>query len=146
MSSTFRSVLDTFFSESGFNLETLGVCIEVTDAAGLKYDYWLHAKYEAICADEKALKEVSSTKGASGFKCCQKCANCYNGDPAAVGAMVHYRDPDMGKFLNATPEMYKCMADRLSELASSGCSKAEFNATEQAFGLRYNCHGVIRKV
>ena len=116
----------------------------MTDAAGRKYDYYLHAKYEAICADEKALKEVASTKGASGLKCCQKCTNCYNGDPAAVGDMVHYRDPDMRKFRNATPEIYNRMADRLSELAEVGCGKGEFVATEQAFGLRYNCHGVQR--
>ena len=117
--------------------------LEVIDAAGGRTEYCLHAKYAATCADEKALKEIASTNGAGGFKCCQQCTNCYNGDPATSSDIVHYRDPDMKKFRRATPEMFNCMADRLSDLAATGCSKGEFAAMEQMFGLKYNPRGVL---
>ena len=132
-----------FVPVTEFNLEKIGVTFEVIDAAGGRTEYCLHAKYEATCADEKALKEIASTKGAGGFKCCQQCTNCYNGDPAASGDIVHYRDLDMKKFRRATPEMYHEMADRLTDLVATGCSKVEFAAYEQMFGLKYNPRGVL---
>ena len=93
MSSVWRCIIDACFSESDFNLEKFGVTFEVIDARGGRTEYCLKAKYEAVCADEKALKEIASTKGAGGFKCCQQCTNCYSGDPAASGDIMHYRDP-----------------------------------------------------
>jgi hypothetical protein len=68
-----RAMMHVFFSTSGFNFETIGVHLCKNNSTTVTYH--VRASYRATICDEKAHKEVSSIKGASGRKCCGRCVN-----------------------------------------------------------------------
>ena len=131
-----------FFSDSGFNFETTGVRLEMVEQGN---SYQFHGWYRATCADEKAEKEISSGKGASGFKSCLICSNCVNTDRKNTTAnLIHYSDPDFSKFRQHTPGSYAAMADRLAETRSSRITKTKFEKMQTCQGVKYSPIGVLQ--
>ena len=132
-----KAVLRTFFAPNGFNLTT-GFTVMHEGVATL-----VRGTFGGFLADEKALKEIFSYKGAGGSKPCCKCGNVFQHiDPHILERMSR----DLGRplvgidccryasFSYNTDDVLCAMVDRVSE-ASRGPAKA-LKELEQDLGVK----------
>jgi hypothetical protein len=129
-----KMVLKTFFPEDGDSFAR-GVTIHVKQTAVV-----VHGVFAGFIADEKAHKELSSTKGASGSKPCVNCHNVFKGVAAAalmLGA-VTIACADPSQFQPMTNELVYAFNDRLSTL-----SPQERKIEEQLTGIKFEPHGLL---
>ena len=75
-----------FFPKQGWNFLTTGLELTSNDGSG----YHVKARVACLIADEKAVKEVLSVKGAAGWRCCASCENVWNKNPLGRNEL-HYR-------------------------------------------------------
>ena len=126
-----KGVVETFFSAvtDKFNFARTGV--PITDTLHLR------AVFGCFLADEKAIKEVVSCKGASGWKPCVSCTNVVNKiDPGDDGALVHISCEDVSKFRRQTVFSLTFMARDLAAKRATA-PKGEFEFLQKAYGLTY---------
>ena len=67
-----------FFSDDGFNFQTQGVILDISDAGDGSEHATLVAKLACTIADEEALRELHMNKGHAGRKPCAICRNMVN--------------------------------------------------------------------
>lgn len=126
-----KAVVHQFFPEDveSFNFHRTGVILR---------DLHVRAQFGCWLADEKAIKEIVSCKGASGYKPCVSCKNVVNRTtPGEADYLVHISCNDTSRFDRHTVASLALMADDLA--AKKGISThAEFSFLEKAYGLVYD--------
>ena len=102
------------------------------------------ARFGALLSDEKAMKELWCTKGASSYKPCHLCKNVMGrlDVPPEHPYLVHYTCVDAAQFDLHTPETFREMARQLQE-AYTAMSQKRFEKLEQCYGLKYVPLGVL---
>ena len=135
-----KHILNVFWSptENNSNLD-IGGCI----LKSVNHFYNLHAKFSCFIADEKAIKEVYSVKGASGSKPCLWCSNVVGRTTEAVPGNVHVHAADMDLCEQHSPDSYNEMVRRLVELVGRGAPAREIQALEQIFGLKFEAGSIL---
>jgi len=134
-----RLVLETFFPVDPLspNFET-GILLKCGGQ-----EHLIRGRFGCWLADERALKDVVSCKGSSGYKPCVCCMNVVGRTiPSAGGNLVHYTSPNVSAFVKQTEETLAHMARDL-ESKSSGLSKARFGELEKFYGIGYNPHAIL---
>ena len=136
-----KMVLSIFFSDNvdSFCFQRTGIVINdlgTEHSIRCKFGFWL--------ADERALKDVTCSKGASGTKPCFCCHNVVGRSHPADGDeyLIHYTDPDVSKFDTQTLETLTEQALDL-EAKHGHISAIKFALLEQCYGLTYNPHGIL---
>ena len=111
-----KMVQKTFFPEDGDSFAR-GVTSHLSNASVV-----LHGVFAGFIADEKAHKELSSTKGASGSKPCINCYNVFKGVQllALMCGAVTIACADPSLFQPMTNELVYAVHDRLSTLTPPG--------------------------
>ena len=103
-------------------------------------DFVLRARFACFLADEKAIKETWSCKGAAGTKMCICCKNVLGRtDPDSLprdGYLVHFKWATPDQFDPNTDETVEEMAGILREVGTRG-SRNELQTLSQAFGLTF---------
>ena len=106
--------------------------------ASLDGDFVLRAKCGCILADEKAVKQAFSVKGASGTKMCLCCKNIVGRlDVARGGYLAHHSWATPDLFDPHTDESFIEMVDLLVEVSSTG-TRAQLHDLSQAFGNTFD--------
>ena len=127
-------ILKTFFPAEGHSFAR-GVTIHLKGTAVV-----VHGVFAGFIADEKAHKELSSTKGASGSKPCINCCNVFRGVKAAalmLGAVtIACAGPSL--FQPLTNELVYACNDRLAAL-----SPQDRKLEEQLMGIKFEPHGLL---
>ena len=131
-------VLDVFFGRTSSLSFADGVpCIASCGA------FVLRAHFKTLVADEKALKEAWSLKGASGTKPCYECANvvghCAKEDVNPAGWLQHLTCADRSKFQPHTESSFRNMANKLAATRTA----SERNKLGQAYGLTYHSEALL---
>ena len=118
MTSVLGSLLDVFWNESGHDMATAGVELQLAD--GSAQHIW--ARFETLLADEGALHATLGCKGASGYRPCLLCRNVYNAGTVRDAAIadVPHTCPHMEQFQLHTPESLQAIAKTLSAVAAAG--------------------------
>lgn len=103
----------------------------------------IRCTFGAWMSDERALREVVSTKGASGSKPCCCCKNVVaRTRPAANAYLVHFDSPEVDRFDLHTSDSFAAMVDDL-KLQRRLMSSRDFQFREQVFGLVWNEDAII---
>jgi hypothetical protein len=129
-----KRVLLTFFPECGDSFAR-GVTIHVRNQVLV-----VTGVFAGFIADEKAHKEMASTKGASGSKPCSSCSNVFGrtAETSLMFGAVTIACADPSLFSRTTNELIYEMYDYID--ASSPGDRV---ALEQQFGLKYEPLGLL---
>lgn len=140
MAAVAKAVVDSFFpaSDDEFNFSKTGMLFGHNGR-----EYCIRARFGCWLADEKALKEVVSCKGSSGYKPCVSCKNVVNRTmPADDSPLVHISCADPTKFDTQTFESLSFMATDL--VAKKGTvSRAEFDLLQKCYGVVYTAEAML---
>jgi hypothetical protein len=140
MSTVAAAVMKKFFARdlSQPNFERTGLIFQCRGV-----DHHIVAEFAAWLADERAIKDLVSCKGASGLKPCISCRNVVNRTtPAADGYLVHIDCPETHRFDRQTVDsLNEMVADLL--LKHGAVTRAEFNTLEKAYGLVYDSRALL---
>lgn len=124
--------------DTSFNFKTTGVLLDVSGVS-----VHVRAEFGCLLADEKAIKEIVSCKGASGTKPCVSCKNVVGRtEPDVAGYLVHYSCPDPGRFDRQTPASLSIMVNDLLDKHGS-VPQREFAFLEQAYGIVFDTGALI---
>jgi len=137
MAAVAKSVVKLFFPQDKelFNFMTTGVFVGTSPD-----QVHIRASFGCWLGDEKAIKEVVSCKGASGFKPCVCCKNVVNRMEGSA-ELVHISCPDIALFDRQSPESIAYMATDLA--AKHGVvSRADFEFLQKAYGINF-CESAI---
>jgi hypothetical protein len=96
------------------------------------------AKIGILVADEKAIKELCGTKGASGSKPCCHCVN-------VVGSsdyLVHFSNENFLRFDQLSFQRFDAMVGRLRAMHGE-MSRRDFARLQQDLGLSHSPHGGV---
>ena len=139
--SLFTSMVKTFFGKAllQWDFSVSGIACRSTGGGFL-----FKARFGALLSDEKAMKELWCTKGASSYKPCHLCKNVMGrlDVPPEHPYLVHYTCVDAAQFDLHTPETFREMARQLQE-AYTAMSQKRFEKLEQCYGLKYVPLGVL---
>ncbi len=128
MAAITKKVIQTFFPavDGQFNFDKTGVIVKYNNA-----EHHIRATFGCWLADEAAIKEIVSCKGASGSKPCVCCKNVVNRTKPGDGEyLVHVSTTDPSKFDEQTFDSLTFMAcDLQAKLDSPGLSNSN-SATE----------------
>lgn len=136
-----KIILRSFFSDNpnDFCFQRTGIVI---NAYGT--DHSIRCKFGFYLADERALKDVTCSKGASGSKPCLCCRNVVGrAHPAADEEyLVHYTNPDASRF---DPQTFETLTEQALDLeAKHGhIAQKDFDRLEQCYGLSYNPDAIL---
>jgi|AntRauTorckE5430_2_1112549.scaffolds.fasta_scaffold02022_2 hypothetical protein len=140
MATVMKHVLLTFFPPDGHSLMR-GVEVHVQRS---RESIIVISSFAGFLADEKAHKEVASLKGASGFKPCLECGNCFGRLPQSTcdaRGLPTCRCIDKTAFaLNTDATVYD-MADRLEHAAVN--DPGSLDDLEQSFGIKHEPAGLM---
>ena len=128
-----RAIMNVFFASSGTSW-TRGILLTSGNSSAL-----LTSEFAGFVADEKALKEIFSLKGASGTKPCPTCANLVQ-FMEPTGSMIGVSCNNRSAFIKMDDQRFYGFADRLN---SHDGSKASLAKLEQSTGITYNPHGIL---
>ena len=134
MATVMKHVLLTFFPPDGNSLMR-GVSVHVQRS---RESIIVMGTFAGFLADEKAHKEVSSTKGASAFHPCLACPNCFGRMPQATcdaRGIPSCRCVDKAAFRTNTDADVYAMADLLEYTAAADPGALE--ELEQSFGVKH---------
>ena len=136
MSAIWRQVFKVFFG-STWNFDSIGVrCMSSTS------EFVFKARFGCILADEKALKEAWSVKGASGTKMCLCCKNVVGRmEVERGGYFVHYSWATPDDFDPHTDDSFEEMVELLVEANNTG-TRAQLSDLCQAFGINFDMHAL----
>jgi hypothetical protein len=140
MATVAKAVVETFFAAGldSFNFARTGMMFQLD---GVNHHF--KSNYCCWLADEKAIKEIVSCKGSSGYKPCVSCKNIVNRTTPADGDyLVHVSCPDPTKFDAQTHESLSYMAQDLAN-KKGAVPAAEFDFLEKAYGLVYNTNALL---
>ena len=131
VSALMKRVLYVFFPERGDSF-TSGVTILVNNTALI-----VHGVFAGFLADEKAHKELTNTKGASGTKVCINCSNVFakNCRCALTDGAVKIGCTDPAKF---TPMSNEMVYDAYDYIAAA--QPKDRPRLEQYLGIKYDEH------
>ena len=136
MSRVFPILLQKWFGDMGFNMDTTGIILEHN---GEKYHFG--AKFGCVVPDEKGMKEIASLKGASGRKPCPYCWNvvgrCKPSDVASDDCLVHFHCADKSKFKLHDANSYIYMLDLLAT-SKHTLGNGDFKQLEIDCGMKYD--------
>ena len=142
LSGVLKFCLNYFYSKSGFSFAS-GVNLPLGNTGE---EFCLKAKFKCFVQDEKAHKQTSSVKGASGWSCCINCMNIVKPWDDDVWEdddfFKHYATAEPKDFVLHTKETFEAMADRLAE-SRGAMTNGEFAELELKCGLNYNPHGIV---
>ena len=153
MSQFLRALLvDVFFnSTNGQGFQTTGLILKLDDGSSQRITIFARVRF--IAADEKALKEVSGAKGASGFKMCAICSlvTKHHALPRYLtGNYVPSTELDMLKFGVHTDESLRAMqrelVDAITAFESGVMTKSQLENIEYHFGYTYLPGGLYSDV
>jgi hypothetical protein len=137
MAAITKKVIQTFFPavDGQFNFDKTGVIVKYNNA-----EHHIRATFGCWLADEKAIKEIVSCKGASGSKPCVCCKNVVNRTKPGDGEyLVHVSTTDPSKFDEQTFDSLTFMAcDLQAKLDSPG-----FKQLEQCYGITYEKEAIL---
>ena len=140
MAAVAKMIVNEFFPEDPlrFNFQRTGVLIKHEGVS-----HMIRGIFGCWLADEKAIKEIVSCKGASGTKPCVCCLNVVNRTvPRAGDYLVHVSCPDQSLFVKQTVESLTHMATDLQ--AKKGViGVGQFERLEQLYGLAYIPQAII---
>ena len=130
------SLIEKFWDPSGWDMARLGVRMSVGQ------DTWAVVKISLACfiADEKALKELSSAKGASARKPCIRCANIVGrvDEGADLGDyLLHYSSTNYQGFDLWSSVRLAEAAAVIQEAHRSGVPNRLVKDLERRLGLSY---------
>ena len=140
VSSIIRHALHSFFPETGLGF-TSGVVISHGPRSFL-----FRAIFGGFVADEKALKEIFSFKGASGTKPCMTCANVVqhiDGQCLRGTSLVNLSCSSRASFKYHTKDSIMQMVDRLVVAQRAG-PKSRLNDLQQMYGITLNHDSLLR--
>ena len=105
--------------------------------------FFLRARFSALVADEKALKESYDLKGASGLKCCCLCANILRCKPDDVPPrFFHVANGRHCDFHKVSENEWRELVDTLSAAArqvqEGNARPADLQELERVLGLNFN--------
>ena len=139
LSLLFARVLDTFFGKSTSVLGCFSSGVHCHCSGGT---FVLKATMGPLLADEKAIKEAFSLKGASGTKPCFQCQNvighCSPEEVPRDGWLVHNSCAEPARFVPHTPATFQVMVSNLHSARAS-----ERKKLGQLYGLGYTPWGVL---
>jgi len=101
-------------------------------------------EYGAWLSDERALKDVASSKGASGSKCCINCMNVVARRQPRPGDAyhVHFKHVATADFKQHTPQTMKALVEEM-KLRMHSLSARAFAVVEQCAGINYNEDAIL---
>ena len=104
-----------------------------------------------IIADEDALRQIWSAKGASGTFPCMECWNVCGVGPKSLvadnqGVLVDISCTDFSKFRRKPNAEVWQQVDELAAVAAAAGPAAPLKALEQKYGLNHNPHGLLLNV
>ena len=104
-----------------------------------------------IIADEDALRQIWSAKGASGTFPCMECWNVCGVGPKSLvtdnqGVLVAISCTDFSKFRRKTNAGVWQQVDELAAVAAAAGPAARLIALEKKYGLNHNPHGLLLNV
>ena len=139
MAAVAKAVVEVFFPAAldAFNFERTGVLIGPEGS-----QHHIRATFGCWLADEKAIKEVVSCKGASGIKPCICCKNVVNRMEPVDGYLQHISCADTALFDPQTQASLTYMAVDLAA-KSRMLSSAEFEFLQKAYGLVYEPAAIL---
>ena len=140
MAAVARAVVNVFFSAdvNSVSFHRTGIIFQSAGA-----DVHFRSIFGCWLADEKAIKEVVSCKGSSGYKPCVCCKNVVNRTTPADGdSLVHISCADVDKFDRQTFESLSYMATSLAS-KSGNVTQAEFDFLEKAYGLKHTPTAIL---
>ena len=138
MAAVGKVILKAFFSDT-FNFSTGFWLVN----RAIAQRTFFQCRLLCFIQDEKAHKEITAVKGASGTKCCLKCKN--------VTRLVDVRDdPYFQDFASALPasfdlhtqESFEAMVQKLSDSAGN-ITRRQFKVLQQSLGLNYEPRGIL---
>lgn len=137
MSAYMKSAMELFIRPIDLRL---GVQLQVEDTVVLKF-----FRFGMIIADEAALKETFSFKGAAGIQMCPLCTNIVN-----ESSQLHMHSTNLVPSSSTEPSTWK-QADsesiraKIRHLHASfgNCTKAAFEELEKSLGWTHNPHGLL---
>ena len=136
----FAFMVKTFFGKGllAWDFDRTGICCKSSGG-----DFILKARFGALLSDEKAMKELWCTKGASSYKPCHLCKNVMGRvDLPDRGYLVHYTCTDSSRFDLHTADSFRTMAQNL-KLEAGNLSKKDFERLEQSYGLVFDPLGIL---
>ena len=137
----FSLMLKAFFGKGQlqWSFASTGLACKATSG-----DFLLKAIFGTLLVDEKAMKEIWSTKGRSSFKPCHLCKNVMGrvDIPDDHPYLVPYTCVQASRFDEHTANSIREMVDHLRR-AAGHMSKQSFARLEQMYGLVYNPQGVL---
>jgi hypothetical protein len=133
----FEVLLSQIYSDT-FHLGNLGVRLPYGTSQRPRLHVFL--KFGKVVADERALKEVCSSKGSSGLLCCPLCSNVLSRTDeehlAVQDYMISFKDPDFNKFDLHSYESYCAVRDELARQKPL-LNKSKFTVLEKQLGLNF---------
>ena len=139
LSGVTKHVLRVFFSTGGFSFCS-GMRLPDGDGHLL-----LRLELRCFMQDGAAHKQMSSTKGASGYICCLSCRNICNAKPGQLVGnrhLHHYATAKPGDFLRHDRESFYEQCDKLM-VAKGELSKTKFEELELAYGMTFDADSVV---
>ena len=136
VSAVMSRILEIFFSEDGYNFDTLGVRV-----AGPRL---IKASFGAFLLDERAEKAIVGVTGSSGSKPCMSCRNVVARiEPERVErGFRHFTLPGLGGCSLHTHESFTADLEYLKAMHGT-MGKTAFKKQQQFMGICYEPHGLL---